>query len=415
MIPIKKTCRFLLDKEKGKDTARIRYTIRWGGRMVRFLVGYRVEVSKWISESQRCKPNTTHGSDRVPAADINRRLELFDETINEVFYKFEQSEKTPTEDQVRESFNFIIDGGKENSNLISFYDDFLEHSKNVRGVTKNRYLSLTQTKRVLKGYNPKLRLNETSKEEVNNFTDYLFGLGYLNSTVQKHYTNLRSFLLWAKEKQYYGGDALESRKQFNEVKDKEIIYLEWDELIQMMQVELIKENDNEIRDLFVFCCFTGLRYSDAIKLKFSDISDKHISVVTKKTRQHLIIDLNNYSRSVLEKYKDSPHPTIFYPFNISFANKRLKEIAKLAGIDKLINIVKLYKNKVELVSKPKYDVVSSHCGRRTFVVTALRAGIPVEVIMKWTGHSSFESMKPYIAIVDELKAKEMDKFNKICL
>ena len=47
-----------------------------------------------------------------------------------------------------------------------------------------------------------------------------------------------------------------------------------------------------------------------------------------------------------------------------------------------------------------------------FIINALRLGVPAEVIMKWTGHSDYKAMKPYIKIVDKLKVAEMDKFNK---
>ena len=53
----------------------------------------------------------------------------------------------------------------------------------------------------------------------------------------------------------------------------------------------------------------------------------------------------------------------------------------------------------------------THAARRTFVINALRLGIPSEVIIKWTGHKDFSALKPYVKIVDELKASEMDKFN----
>ena len=61
---------------------------------------------------------------------------------------------------------------------------------------------------------------------------------------------------------------------------------------------------------------------------------------------------------------------------------------------------------------PKYELVSIHTGRHTFVVAALTLGIPTEVIRKFTGHKSLDAMASYIAIVDELKAQEMDKFNR---
>ena len=60
---------------------------------------------------------------------------------------------------------------------------------------------------------------------------------------------------------------------------------------------------------------------------------------------------------------------------------------------------------------PKWAVLTTHCGRRTFIVNALRLGVPAEVIMKWTGHSDFKAMRPYVKIVDELKVAQMNKFN----
>jgi integrase len=62
---------------------------------------------------------------------------------------------------------------------------------------------------------------------------------------------------------------------------------------------------------------------------------------------------------------------------------------------------------------PKYALMGTHAGRRTFICTALSLDIPVQVVMKWTGHSSYESMKPYIDIADRMKATEMDKFNRL--
>jgi integrase len=61
---------------------------------------------------------------------------------------------------------------------------------------------------------------------------------------------------------------------------------------------------------------------------------------------------------------------------------------------------------------PKYELLTSHCGRRTFIVSALYLGIPAEVIMKWTGHSDYDSMKPYVKIIDDLKRDSMKKFDK---
>ena len=62
---------------------------------------------------------------------------------------------------------------------------------------------------------------------------------------------------------------------------------------------------------------------------------------------------------------------------------------------------------------PKYALLTTHAGRRTFICNALALGIPAQVVMKWTGHSDYKAMKPYIDIADDIKANAMNKFNQL--
>ena len=61
----------------------------------------------------------------------------------------------------------------------------------------------------------------------------------------------------------------------------------------------------------------------------------------------------------------------------------------------------------------KYEVLTTHVARKTFVVNALTMGIPPQVIMRWTGHNDIKAMKPYTKIVDKLKEQEMKKFDEM--
>ena len=61
--------------------------------------------------------------------------------------------------------------------------------------------------------------------------------------------------------------------------------------------------------------------------------------------------------------------------------------------------------------QPKWELVGTHSGRRTFIVNVLSRGITPKVVMKWTGHSDYKAMKPYIDIVDFIKASSMTKFD----
>jgi integrase len=61
---------------------------------------------------------------------------------------------------------------------------------------------------------------------------------------------------------------------------------------------------------------------------------------------------------------------------------------------------------------PKYKFLGTHTGRRTFICNALMLGISPEIIMEWTGHSDYASMKPYIGVANSMKKKAMELFNK---
>lgn len=76
---IKRNCIFLLDKEKDKTDAKLRYRIKWGDNIVAFNVGYRVDIDKWSPDSQRCKNNTTHGTKKVHSSIINKAIQNYED------------------------------------------------------------------------------------------------------------------------------------------------------------------------------------------------------------------------------------------------------------------------------------------------------------------------------------------------
>lgn len=63
--------------------------------------------------------------------------------------------------------------------------------------------------------------------------------------------------------------------------------------------------------------------------------------------------------------------------------------------------------------KEKWELIGTHTGRRTFVCNALSMGISPQVVMKWTGHSDYKAMKPYIDVTDTAKAGAMGLFDRL--
>lgn len=93
-------------------------------------------------------------------------------------------------------------------------------------------------------------------------------------------------------------------------------------------------------------------------------------------------------------------------------NDCLKELAELAGLN--APVTQIYYQNGERIeeTKPKYAVLGTHAGRRTFICNALSMGLPADIVMRWTGHSDYTAMKPYIDIAQSEKSKAMAKFNE---
>ena len=94
-------------------------------------------------------------------------------------------------------------------------------------------------------------------------------------------------------------------------------------------------------------------------------------------------------------------------------NRELKTICRECGIDTPVRLV-YYKGGVRVEEvKKKWEVVGTHAARRTFICNALQMGISPTTVMQWTGHSDYQSMKPYIAVADTARAAAMAGFDKL--
>ena len=207
-------------------------------------------------------------------------------------------------------------------------------------------------------------------------------------------------------------------ENFNpKIKDvsKKIIFLSEEEInrIKTLNIPDTKQYLHRVRDFLLFTSYTGLRYSDVQKLKKSDIKDNRIELMTKKTNDLLTIELNETSRKILEKYKEHELPNNLALPIISNqkTNEYLKDLGKLAEIDEPISQYYYIGSDRLEYSMPKYEYFTSHLGRRTFICLCISKNIAIPIIMKWTGHSDYQSMKPYLDVVDATKEKEMRKLN----
>ncbi len=404
----------------------IRMRVSYAGNRVDIRVGYSIEAAKWNVKEGRVKAGAKNRYKQT-AGEINKAILACEERIEGIFTRFELLEKrNPSPAELKQAFDEET-GRKEaepeeTENGITFYSayaEFMETMGRLNDWTKATYTKFNSLRRHLEAFNPNLTFAEINEETLQEFITSLHKADLRNTTISKNMSFLRWFLRWAYHKGYNPSTIHETFKPKFKGADgnaKEIIYLEWEELIKLYNFKFPSNKPSlpAVRDVFCFCCFTGLRYSDVAKLKRSDVRPNHINVVTQKTVDGLIIELNEYSRAILDKYANIPLPkNLALPVisNVKM-NEHLKTMGEVAGLDEPQRIVYFKGSQRYEEVYPKYALLTTHCGRRTFIVNALRLGVPSEVIMKWTGHSDYKAMKPYIKIVDKLKVSEMDKFNK---
>lgn len=421
---IQKGIKFLLHKRKAGDTQnlsiRMRVTLR-GQRPLDFPTGHNIDLKDWDADNQ-CALKSA-----IAAADINRTIDEWKAIMNEVFARYELLEKrVPTLGEIKDLFNDMV-GRKTKTNesladpnmdLFQVFDLFTETMGMQNQWTKSTFEKFAAIKSHLHDFDPNLSFPGINESKMQAYLSYLEKKGLRNTTIAKNLAFVRWFLRWAHKKGYYNGDMQDTFKpklKGTDGNSKEIIYLTQDEIkiLENHQFLPMQAALERVRDVFLFCCFTGLRYSDVAKLKRSDIKDGFIVVVTKKTVDGLRIELNKHSQAILDKYKDMKFPKdLALPVisNVKM-NARLKILGQVCGIDEPTRIVYFQGGVRHEEVFPKWALLTTHCGRRTFVVTALQLGIPSEVIMKWTGHNDFSAMKPYVKIVDELKAKAMSRFD----
>jgi integrase len=92
-------------------------------------------------------------------------------------------------------------------------------------------------------------------------------------------------------------------------------------------------------------------------------------------------------------------------------NQYLKDICELCEFTSPVTVVQYIDGKRKDVCFPKWKLIATHAARRTFICTALAAGIAPQVIMKYTGHSDYKAMKPYIEVAERTKDDAMKTFS----
>lgn len=239
------------------------------------------------------------------------------------------------------------------------------------------------------------------------FRQYLYSIGNSTNYANKMLQQVKVFMNAARARGLtdHAGHSLPG---FQVAKlPVETIYLSLDELSELQGLAL-STTLTRIRDLFLVGCFTGLRYSDLVRVKPSHISDGLIKITTQKTKQPVSVPLAAVVLSIFDKYGGRlPDPISNQKFN-----QYIKEICKTTAWGK----VRMWRQKNvggRQVSEQieKYKMVTTHTMRRSFATNAYLEGVPTLDIMKITGHKTESELMKYIRITSEQSAQRLTNHN----
>ena len=430
---IKRNIIFALESRKKDgvpivENVPIRMRVNFASQRIEFTTGYRIDVAKWDGDKQRVKNGCTNKL-KQSASEINAALLGYYTELQEIFKRFEVAEIMPSPAEVKEAFNnrhgqnektelASADTSNVPSNFYEAFDDFVRVCGRQNDWTHSTIEKFAAVKNHLKNFRSELSFDFFDEEGLTEYVQYLRDVREMrNSTIGKQLSFLKWFLRWSFKQGMHSNNAYDTFKPKLKDTQKKIIFLTWEELNRLREFKIppTKQALERVRDVFLFQCFTGLRYSDVFNLRRSDIKGDHIEVTTVKTSDSLIIELNDHSKAILEKYKDVEfeNDKALPVITNQKMNDSLKELAELAEINEPVRQTYYKGNERIDEVTPKYALLGTHAGRRTFICNALALGIPPQVVMKWTGHSDYKAMKPYIDIADDIKANAMSKFNQL--
>ncbi|MDC0584714.1 site-specific integrase [Bacteroidales bacterium] len=186
------------------------------------------------------------------------------------------------------------------------------------------------------------------------------------------------------------------------LKPVDAVYLNKEELDIVINKEIGMERLRQVRDVFIFCCFTGLAFSDVKSLKRQHITTDRNGITwihkkRTKTDQMSTIFVIEAAKKLMAKYEYEPEliekGAVLPVLSNQKMNAYLKEIGIICGINKPI---------------------STHTARHTFATTvALENNMPLEVVSKTLGHSSTKMTQHYARTTEALIQKNMEKIKDL--
>lgn len=194
--------------------------------------------------------------------------------------------------------------------------------------------------------------------------------------------------------------------------ETEKLYLRAEEL-ERLRTAMLPATLAPVRDVFLFCCYTGLRYSDVLQLHggnlepLPDGSGRVLRLMQTKTRTSVSVFLTSIASSLLDKYacaeREGVGARLLPVLANQTMNRYLKRIGKLAKLTRLVEISEVMHGQMVKRALPAWELLTMHAARHSFAVQSLLRGVPVAVLQRVMGHSSITTTMIYAKVVEDFQ------------
>ena len=332
------------------------------------------------------------------AVSINSMLDSIRSSVHQHYHSLLEMDGYVTAERVKNAFLGKIERGKT---LIEFFEmhneQYLQKVKmNTADKTYSRY-ELTK-KRLIEFMKLKHSVSDMLIKEINvvfidNFLLHIKNhYGCTHNTAMKFVQRFRTVVNFAKNTGLVTADPFGNYKVKFEQTDRD--YLTMEEITAIYNKKFTSKRLEQVRDLFIFSCYTALSYIDVCELTQENIRtsfDGNLWIMTKRHKTNVAsnIRLLEIPKAILEKYKDKlPNGMILPIISNQKVNDYLKEIATICNINKNLTF---------------------HIARHSYATSVLIAnGVPIETVSKILGHTNIRTTQIYARITDVKVSNDME-------
>lgn len=387
------TTRFVFDRKNTatkKVAALIQIEVLLQGKKKYISTGVKVFKDQWNDKSHIINCN-----DMIDKNDrIDDAKEFIDSYIQQLI-----KDKTPFD---WDAFSrYVNTSSPKSETFIDYINRRIEERTDIKASTKKSHRKILTS---LMEFGKITTFNELTKANIADYYEWMLSrdITKLDNNGTETTVKMSQQTVWGYMKilRTYIHDAILHEKidkdpsQGIKVKRGNTEQTRWlsEEEIDMIEKSVMPNGSlTRVRDLFIFSCYTGLAYSDLMDFNIEKIEedgeDKYLYGHRKKTGEEYIVLILPQALQILEKYKYK-----LPKYSNQQYNHRLKDVAKVVGIDKPI---------------------SSHYGRHTAGMLFLNNGISIEVVAKVLGHSTIrETQRVYASVLKKTVVKEMNKLKK---